>query len=108
MSQVAPYEYVIRTCPLLLWVKLDNGTCFNIPLYNIPISYLKVLSFALLYRYITCSPVFDDETAGACLKVTHQSPRCPHTQSTEVDEGPDQKPDTQSHRRNEHVGRKVP
>ena len=33
ISEAAPYEYVIRTCLLLLWIKLaklDKEPCFNI------------------------------------------------------------------------------
>ena len=51
-----------------------TGLVLNIPLNNIPISYLQVLSYVLLYRYITCSPVSNDEIAGArpdiIIKVT--------------------------------------
>ena len=57
ISQVAPNEYVTRTCPLLPLVKLDKGAYFYIMLLNTPTSYMYpyVVFYAFLIFTITLS-----------------------------------------------------
>ena len=60
ISKAAPDEYFIRTCPLLLQVKLYSEAC-----YNTPLSCVVCITVPLQKRKITCSPIFNDEIARA-------------------------------------------
>ena len=61
----APYEYVIRTCPLLLKVKLDNWVWFNILFFFLFLGHVTCITVPLDYHKIACPSISNNEIAEA-------------------------------------------